>query len=541
MSDSFSQMDLESKLDRLQREVFELNKLFEINNIINSSDSFYTTAEKFIKFLKENFEPNGVAFFAPEGDKFKVLCDENLSDFCQFEFSDSGEGIWQIIKAGIPFNVTDNDGNNIFSQFFERNNLNDLNSSLWVPFIYENNIMAILTLGKKNLTECYDKTDLKFIQKAVNQVSSTLWKYKQLEDKENKTKELQKTLHNISILYNIGQAMNFIDDLKSLLKIILGKAIQTIGAQKGSLMLFDSSSHELVVKVVYGIPDKEIEEKINEGLIECTRIKVGEGIAGNVFQTKKAIITNLGSDDPRFKQATESKVSSILCIPLIVKEEVIGVINITNKLDGKFFNQDDLDFMGALANQAAVAINNAQLYELATTDGLTKLYIYRHFHYLLDNEIRRSIRYRHKISLLMMDIDNFKNVNDSYGHQIGDEILREASKVIVRTLRKIDMPCRYGGEEFAVILPETSKENSRVIAERIRELISEIKVTTRKGEIVIPTVSIGIASFPEDANTQDNLISKADQALYYSKRNGKNCVSEYNENGCFIIQKDMIS
>lgn len=540
MSEPISSESFFQSFLTLQREVFELNKLFEINNLINSTDSFCTLAEKFIKFLKVNYNPQGVAFFAPDGDKFKVLCDENLSDFCSFEFNNKGEGIWQIINAGMPFLVTDEEEKNIYAQFFERNKLNDLNSMLWVPFVYEGEVIAILTLGKKNQTEIYSTNDISFIKKATGQISSTLWKHKQLEARENQTLALQKTLHNISILYNIGQAMNFIDDLKKLLKIILGKAIQTIGAQKGSLMLFDSSTAELVVKVVFGIPDKEVEEKINEGLIECTRIKAGEGIAGNVFQSKKAIITNLGSDDPRFKYATESKVSSILCLPLIVKEEVIGVINITNKLEGKFFNQDDLDFMRALANQAAIAINNAQLYELATTDGLTKLYIYRHFHYLLDNEIRRANRYRHQMSLLMMDIDNFKNINDTYGHQIGDEILRETAMVIHRTVRKIDMPCRYGGEEFAIILPETAKEKARIIAERLRQIISEIVVTTKDGLEVKATVSIGISSYPDDSNTQEGIISNADKALYFAKRNGKNCLAEYSEEGCYIVENAIL-
>ncbi|MEI7473927.1 MAG: diguanylate cyclase [bacterium] len=536
MSDPLSSESFFQNFIKLKREVFELNKLFEVNNLINSTDSFYTLAEKFIKFIKLHYDPQGVAFFAPDGDKFKVLCDENLSDFCSFEFINKGEGIWQIIENGIPFLVIDEEEKNIYNQFFERNKLNDLHSMLWVPFVQEGEVIAILTLGRKNQSERYTEEDISFIKKASSQISSPLWKHKQHEARESQTTELQKTLHNISILYNIGQAMNFIDDLKKLLKIILGKAVQNIGAQKGSLMLYDATTEDLAVKVVYGIPDKEVEEKINEGIFECTRIKIGEGIAGNVFQSKRAIITNLGSDDPRFKQSTESKVDSILCIPLIVKEEVIGVINITNKQDGKFFNQDDLDFMGALANQAAIAINNAQLYELATTDGLTKLFIYRHFHYLLDNEIRRSNRYRHKVSLLMMDIDNFKNINDTYGHQVGDEVLRQTSQVILRTVRKIDMACRYGGEEFAIILPETAKESSRKIAERLRHHIEEIAVTTKDGSIVRPTISVGISSFPDDANTQEEIISKADKALYFAKRNGKNCVAEFNQDDCYIIQ-----
>jgi diguanylate cyclase (GGDEF)-like protein len=231
-----------------------------------------------------------------------------------------------------------------------------------------------------------------------------------------------------------------------------------------------------------------------------------------------------------------SNVTSLLCIPLIVKEETIGIINISNKKDNKFFNQDDLEFMCALANQAAIAINNAQLYELAITDGLTKLFIYRHFHYLLDNEIKRALRYRHSLSLLMMDIDNFKEINDSYGHQVGDEVLRAIADVIANDCRKIDLPSRYGGEEFALILPETKKENAGIIAERLRYKIDQLVLNINENaQNISSTVSIGIAGLPDDAENKEDLIQKADKALYFAKNYGKNCVAQYNDEGCSII------
>ena len=299
-------------------------------------------------------------------------------------------------------------------------------------------------------------------------------------------------------------------------------------------MLYDSETEELIIKVVYGLPDREIEDKINEGLIECTKIKIGEGIAGEAFAHKKAIITNLGSDDPRFFQSELSNVTSLLCLPLIVKDEAIGVINISNKKDRNLFNQDDLDFMGALANQAAIAISNAQLYKLAITDSLTKLYTRRHFEYILDNELRRSQRYKHNMTLLMMDIDNFKAINDTYGHQIGDETLKQIADVILSTLRKMDMPSRYGGEEFAVILPETHKENSKKIAERLRKKISNILIRTKDKHEVSPTISIGLASFPFDTEDRSDIIGFADKALYFAKDSGKNCVAEYTPEGCIL-------
>ena len=300
-------------------------------------------------------------------------------------------------------------------------------------------------------------------------------------------------------------------------------------------MLYDISDNTLQVKVVYGLQDKKAEFDINNGLIECTKLKANEGIAGKVFAEKKAIITNLGAKDPRFaKTDIDSGISSLLCVPLVAKGESIGVINITNKKNGKLFNKQDLEFIEALANQAAIAVDNAKLYELATKDGLTKLYIIRHFKSLLETELKRMARYNHVLTLLMMDIDNFKKVNDTYGHLTGDMVLKEIAAAIQSTIRHIDIAARYGGEEFVVVLPETAARNAKIIAERIRVNISKIEIKIDENNSVRPTVSIGIAEFPNiDEPNMTCLIECADKALYQAKNNGKNCIYEYREGEFF--------
>lgn len=535
MTDRISENFLAEKIKTLETELSQLNILFDLSRTLNYASDVISFAEKLVEFLKDTTGAGNIACFIQNNEKYKLISSDNAKLNFFPEFENLKEGIWQIIEAGQPFPVTDENGKCIYARFFKHYNLEGLKSSIWMPFIYAGKVLAIISLGEKENNEPYTPEDFKFLKKIVEYSSPALNRFDLKKADNSHVSELQKTLHNISILYNIGQAMNFIDDLKKLLKIILAKAIEATAAEKGSLMLYDPSCKELVVKVVYGLPDKEVEEKINDGLIECTKIKIGEGIAGEVFSTKRAIITNLGSDDPRFKQSHQSRVTSILCIPLIVKGESIGVINISNKLNGKFFNQDDLDFMSALANQAAVAINNAQLYELAITDGLTKLYIYRHFRYLLDTEIKRSIRYNRQFSLIMMDVDNFKLINDTYGHPTGDCILKEISEAITLSCRKIDLASRYGGEEFALILPETCKENAKIMAERLRQKIEAIIIYTKTNLPVSPTISIGIAGFPEDGNDQENLIEAADNALYFAKKQGKNCVAEYSSDGCSLV------
>lgn len=529
---------LSGQLSQLKSELDMLNKLFEFTTISNAASDLETLAPQINSFLMNYFGLKNIAFFIQKEGTYRIFSNENIDSPYAYEFQNNEEGIWHIIKQGEPIILYNKKDENIFSQFFEINNLTDLNARVLLPFIQNDEIVSIITLGEKASESAFNIDDVTFLQNFINFFAPIINKYVKQKKKEANLIQLQKTLHNISILYNIGQAMNFIDDLKRLIQIILAKAIQTLDAERGSLMLYEPSANELVVKVVFGLPDKEVEKKINEGQLECTRIKVGEGIAGEAFANKKAIITNLGENDPRFLQSQLSRVQSLICLPLVVKEEAIGVINISNKQEGKLFNQDDLDFMGALANQAAIAISNAQLYELAITDSLTKLFIRRHFDYLLESEIKRSTRYKHPISLLMMDIDNFKLINDSHGHQIGDEMLKKIANVIKATIRKIDMPCRYGGEEFTLILPETHKKHAKKISERLRRNISEIVVTTEDGIEVSPTISIGIANIPVDCSNKQEIINNSDKALYFAKKMGKNCVAEYCENGCLLVRDE---
>jgi len=526
------------KIEELHEELMQLNKFFQISKITSCVSDINSMADQILNFLKTDMNLKNAAFFIVEENKYRVISCENIISPYSYEFENLGEGIWHIIENGKSINLLNEEGRNVYFQFFEFYDLLNLEAAVWMPIVHDKNVLAIISLGQKKSGLPFTTVEMNFLDRIIEYISQVVDKLEKNKEKEASLIYLQKTLHNISILYNIGQAVNFIDDLKRLIQIILAKAIQTIGAEKGSLMLYDPSTDELVVKVVYGLPDKELEEKINDGTFECTRIKAGSGIAGEAFTGKKAIITNLGSNDPRFFQAEVSNVNSLLCLPLIVKDEVIGVINISNKKEGHLFNHDDLDFMGALANQAAIAISNAQLYKLAITDSLTKLFVRRHFEHLIENELRRSIRYKHNLSLLMVDIDNFKSINDTYGHQTGDEILRQISEVIIKTVRKIDMPCRYGGEEFAIILPETHKDNSRKIAERLRRNIAAITIETKEKQIVSPTISIGISAYPFDGDTKENLIGFADKALYHAKNCGKNCVSEYTCEGCNIIAAD---
>lgn len=526
--------NLSDKISVLQKNFYELNNLFELSIIANQAYCLDDLLTGFANFLVMNLNIEDVEFFIPQDAVYSSVVNK---DHHSYQFECHQEGIWTLMQEEDILKIKNPDGEIAYKAFWKQYHLNE-NVEFLKAFKKDSKLpFCICTIsGKKDGTP-YNSADFEFLKKTFNYIEPTLLKLIKYKEEHDEMRELYKTLHNISILYSISQAVNFIDDLKRLLNVILSKAIDTLQAEKGSLMLYEYADNSLRVKVVNGLYDKQQENDINNGLIECSSIKIGEGIAGSVFADKKPIITNLGQNDPRFIQKNKlNNVSSLLCVPLVVKGEAIGVINITNKKHDKLFNKQDLEFMEALANQAAIAIDNAKLYELATKDGLTKLYIYRHFYLLLENEIKRCARYNHVMTLVIMDIDDFKKVNDTYGHLVGDQTLRELANVITSTIRKIDVAARYGGEEFALILPETSINDAKVIVKRLKENISKIRIETKDG-VVTPTVSIGMADFPACANDEKTLIELADIALYTAKNTGKNCIYEYNkEEGCLLVE-----
>lgn len=522
-------MTQENQITEMKKNFYELNTLFELGLLANQSLDLSAFMDNLSQFLKVALNISDVHFFLEDGKDFTIA---NNRIF--IELINNREEIWKFINEQKLLPLKNEQNEPIFNDFYEENSLSKINAKYFRGFSHNKKLFAICSLGEKIGKDELTAEEIFLLNRIFGYVEPMLHKFVIRENQRDDLNNLYKMLNNVSILYNISQTVNFIDDLKRLLSVILDKALEALDAEKGSLMLYNASDNSLQVKVVYGLEDKRLEEKINSGIMNCNKIRVGEGIAGIVFSKKQSIISNLGESDPRFldmENAPNANINSLICVPLITKNEAIGVINISNKRDGKLFNKLDLEFLEALANQAAIAIDNAKLYELATKDGLTQLYTYRHFYTLLENELSRAVRYNRNLSVLMMDIDNFKQINDLYGHPVGDRMLRDVASVIENTVRKIDLPARYGGEEFAVILPETSGEEAVSIAQRLRINIEKLKLHVGEDKFVNATISIGISTFPACASNEEELIETADKALYAAKDCGKNCVYLYKQDG----------
>lgn len=219
-------------------------------------------------------------------------------------------------------------------------------------------------------------------------------------------------------------------------------------------------------------------------------------------------------------------IRSYIGAPIKHKDKLLGFINL-DAATPNFFETKHLSRLQALADQAAIAIENAQLFkemeQLAITDCLTGLFNRRFFFAFTENEIERSRRYNKNLSIIMMDIDHFKEVNDRFGHQIGDQVLKEIADICLSILRKVDVMCRYGGEEFTILLPETEEADAAHAAERICTAISSARLKTEKGDVSV-TVSIGVVEMNKSYSSLEKLLAAADQALYTAKETGRNRV-----------------
>jgi diguanylate cyclase (GGDEF)-like protein len=396
-------------------------------------------------------------------------------------------------------------------------------------------LAQFITKGLDHLiegTQAIEKGDLSYrIQiSSGDEIGTLAHRFNEMLDAlEANNRALDRKIFEIETLFKASQAMNFQSDTDKLIKQILEMAGKAIKAERCSIMLqTGGGGDELETKLVYGLEENEKEQ------IPNIRIKAGEGIAGTVLKTGNSLIVNQGYKDPLFKSFDsaaehEKTIRNLISVPLKIKDRITGVINGSNKMNNEEFSEEDQRLLEALAQQAAMAVEHARLYELAITDGLTKLFIHRYFQARLEEELVRARRYHTACSLILFDIDHFKIFNDTYGHQQGDIVLIEVAKLMKYTVRDtVDIPARYGGEEFVIILPETDAKGALLVAERLRKTIEAYDFPGQEQSLKV-TISLGIATFPDHASEKSVLIKKADIALYACKNKGRNCSFIWND------------
>lgn len=318
-------------------------------------------------------------------------------------------------------------------------------------------------------------------------------------------------------LDRLGETLSSTHDLGGMFAVILDTAAITLGAKAGAVYLLSASGRDLRLEVARGYQAPE-----------RATLKIGEGIAGRSAAGVSVLLPS-ERDPVSPSRPVEPAAPTAIAVPLIRGDRTMGVLALYGRSIPEPFEQEDVSTLGSFAAQASVAVENVLLHKeaqrLSITDGLTGVWNRRYLQLTLTKEIERAQRFGRPLSVLMMDIDHFKNVNDAHGHPVGDEVLVELTRRAMSTIRgQIDALARYGGEEFVVVLPETPSDGARVVADKILAVIRH-RPFVEEGNTSVPlTVSIGVASYPEDGATADELIRAADLAMYRAKEAGRDRV-----------------
>lgn len=335
---------------------------------------------------------------------------------------------------------------------------------------------------------------------------------------------LKKEVQRLVLFHDIGKQLAGTLDLQRILQTIMEKIHDLLTPDSWSLLLLDEKTRELSFEIAVGDGADSLKN---------VKLKVGEGLAGWTAQHGEALlIEDAPSDprfDPRFDEMTGTTTRSVVCVPIKGRDSVLGVIELVNFIEKRSFRDTDVPVLSNLADYAAIAIDNARyvnrIHELTITDDCTTLYNARHLHFVLEAEIYRSSRYGYEFSLIFLDLDHFKDINDTHGHVVGSKMLFQVGELLKKHIRLIDTAFRYGGDEFVILLPQTTKPEALKAVRRLRELLNAQRFLADESLGLAVTASFGVAAFPEDGKTRKDLLESSDEAMYRVKNSSRDDIA----------------
>ncbi len=403
--------------------------------------------------------------------------------------------------------------------FYISSGLKNIRSEIAIPITWAKQFLGVMTIEstKKN---AFSKDDERILGILSSQLGVAIRNVRLTQSKEKE----------MALLHRTGLKIVSKMELDKLLSTILNLIRKSLGYDNCALFL--PVNNRLIVKAQTHFPKR----------ILGMEIKTGEGIVGRCAKTKKPVYIPDVLRCTYYIPSGLEEVQSALALPILYENRLMAVLA-TESRTLNAFSEDDLRLLGILSSQIGVALRNAEMHEelkrKVITDSLTGLYNHRYFISRLEEEAIRARRYKRELSLILIDLDDFKLVNDLFGHLIGDDVLIAAAKVILNNTRKtdksaimknieIDIAVRYGGEEFMIILPETSLKGALIAAERLRQLLKEgisssVRLVQANGEQMIVSGSFGVACLREEETSED-LIKRVDQAMYEAKKRGKDSV-----------------
>lgn len=387
-------------------------------------------------------------------------------------------------------------------------------SWMGVPICFEDQVVGFLSLGC-NEPLVYTEEQLRWVL-AYARAAARVWQNARLFD------EVAQALVAEQRLNEISRVISGTLDMGNMLQAVLRLTTQLVSADMGTLNLYNPEDEVLIVANSFNTPRPLFQ----------TRLTKGQGVAWEVLLSKSSLMLREYAEHPQaLAEWVQMGAHAYLGVPLIAGEEVLGVINLFKLSPQRTFQERDRILVEIVGRQISVAIQNVRRFELAqrlaTRDSLTGLYTRHHFFEIARMEFERSRRYQRPIAIILLDVDNLKPINDTYGHPVGDLALQKVAQVCLRLLRQMDVVGRYGGDEFIILLPEASREQALQIAERLRGAAEAISLST-DGKSVPISISQGVAAFEGEYTSLERLVELADRALNQAKQKGKNQVMLWN-------------
>ncbi|MBM3266495.1 MAG: sensor domain-containing diguanylate cyclase [Candidatus Sericytochromatia bacterium] len=514
----------------LERLIGTLSDLGELAADVSTAPNLKLVLRPILGRIVRDIGAEGGSVFTLKGDsrRMELLISDNAPDRGPIlTLTEVTERFWAMEDA-FPFGPADQPGFDANRLFMADNRtaLAAFPTEFWVPLAVRGKVYGLALLGPKRDLLPYSPLELNILSVMGRQIAVALHSRAQRTEQARARTELHQ-------FQQIGLKIHGSLRAGTIHRILVSEAVSLVNARRGILFTYDAAHDELELNEAFNFAFKEWEIGM--------RFPASRSWLEPVILGKTGMVLDALAEIP-----AEVECYSCLAVPLLVRRQggrtgplndefdpaempVVGVLCVFDREERRgigAFTEDDKDSLMSMAVTAGASIENARLYEQATVDGLTRLFIRRHFDMKLADELARAGQAALPLSLLLVDIDKFKTFNDTYGHQTGDQVLRSVAQLFARNVRDdIDVAARYGGEEMAAILPETDIDEAMRVAERIRRAVESHAVPGPDGQLLAVTISIGVAVFPHHAGDPELLVAAADAALYDSKHNGRNRVT----------------
>ncbi len=442
-----------------------------------------------------------------------VVCHKMEQDYTGKKLKPGSGAIGRVVQSGEPILIDD------YSAWDGHFDARPWKAVMVIPLEARDRILGAIALADSTEHRKFSQDDMQLISLFAQQAAIAIENAQLFE-------LISSTLANTKTLYQTAQSLIATENLVDLLQNLVEQVANTLPADQVILITLACETEEITNYVIGGHQSHQITPVGYQELMD--------GLTGWVMQNRKPALSHHSEPDPREKRYVQqsrekNQTGSLIVVPLRYRQEILGTLTAINST-GNDYTQTEVDLLETIASHAAVAIKNAQLFEdvqkLAETDELTKTNNRRQLFYLGRRAFNHARRYSQPLSVIMLDIDDFKAINDSFGHAIGDVVLYELAQYCESNIREVDILGRYGGEEFVIVLPNTDSVQCSELAERLCDFVELNPIPTRFGNLNI-TISLGVAQLTAGTPNLAALIDQADTALYNAKEKGKNRVETY--------------